>query len=394
MRTPSRLGRLVACALVLGAVGACGGADRAPPPASFLLVAGDSTFWITSAAGQTHVRRSPLLLAFIDNAFHEVYVTDDDRSFFDAVIVGQRVYRRDLVRGDSVAVFEDSALAAIAADYAASHPNERPLEANEDAAPDPATFAVTDTEIIDVIGPFAALQQHTDITLASGQTRHTTRRSVIDLRTGTRMTLASLVPEGLLDEVVQAGREAFDAAQDSVRASDDERAQIATQHLDVFRFDSSSFSLALSDAGKPAVSFFAPGEGPEGGDLGLPLEPIEIPAGAWWEEITPVLPTERTEQTDVWTARGYEVVAMYDSLSVTALVLLRDANGEEWPVGSFPTPVWRVHRLDGAQTSTATRRALARAFEEAAGYAEPIGKSALRPSTGPGSGVIAAASRR
>ncbi|HEX7121013.1 MAG TPA: hypothetical protein VF178_01495 [Gemmatimonadaceae bacterium] len=340
------------------------------------------------------MRRSPILLAFIDNAFHEVYVTDDDRSFFDAVIVGQRVYRRDLVRGDSVAVFEDSALAAIAADYAAAHPNERPLEANEDAAPDPATFAVTDTEIIDVLGPFADLQQHIDITLESGATRHTTRRAVIDLRTGKRMTLAALVPEAVRDEVVRAGREAFDAAQDSVRASDDERAQIASQHLDVFTFDSSSFSLVLSDDGKPAVSFFAPGEGPEGGDLGLPLEPIEIPPGSWWEEIAPVLPTERTEQADIWTAPGYQVVAAYDSVSTTALVLLRDTNGEEWPVGAFPTPVWRVHRLDGSRTSNATRRALARAFEEASVYPEAIGRSALRRVATPGSGMIAAASRR
>ncbi|HEX7123387.1 MAG TPA: hypothetical protein VF178_13510, partial [Gemmatimonadaceae bacterium] len=102
MRTVRQPWRLATCALVVATAGACGGVDRAPPPASFLLVAGDSTFWVTSMAGETHVRRSPILLAFIDNAFHEVYVTDDDRSYFDAVIVGQRVYRRDLVRGDSV----------------------------------------------------------------------------------------------------------------------------------------------------------------------------------------------------------------------------------------------------------------------------------------------------
>lgn len=372
---------------------ACGEPGRAPPPASFLLVAGDSTFWVTSAKGTTHVRRSPLLLARFDGTFHEVYVTDDDRSFYDAVIVGQRVYRRDLVRGDSVVVFEDSALAAIAASYAAAHPNERPLAGDEEAAPDPGTLAVTDTEILDVVGQFAVIEQHVDISLASGETQHTTRRSVIDLKAGKAMTLAGLVPDTLRPKVVQAGRAAFEAARDSILRSPDDRAQEAATQLEYVSFDSTSFGFVVA-GGRPSVAFFAPGSGPEGGDFGLALDPIEIPAGPWWSDIAAALPSTSSDTADTWPSPSYDIVATYDTLAASALLLLRDAADEEWPVGPFPTPVWRVHRLDAPRASALTRRALARAFDEADAYAEGSRKSALRdvPSM-PSAAHIAPASR-
>jgi hypothetical protein len=36
----------------------------------------------------------------VDGRFYELNVTDDDRSYGDAVLVGQRVYRRDLENDD------------------------------------------------------------------------------------------------------------------------------------------------------------------------------------------------------------------------------------------------------------------------------------------------------
>src|SRR6185369_6289211 len=90
---------------IIAAVVSCRGVPRESPPVVNLLVdAGDSTFWIQRDTAEFRVRRSGILLAHFDGRFHELYVADDDRSFFDAVLVGERVYRRDILSGDSAVV--------------------------------------------------------------------------------------------------------------------------------------------------------------------------------------------------------------------------------------------------------------------------------------------------
>src|SRR3712207_8117652 len=103
----ARMAIKAALAVILSVACACGPA--APPPtAEFLVAAGDSTYWVRTDTTGVRVRGSPILLARYGGQFYEVYVTDDDRSFADATFVGQRVYRRDLVTGDSALVLEDS----------------------------------------------------------------------------------------------------------------------------------------------------------------------------------------------------------------------------------------------------------------------------------------------
>ena len=370
--------------IALALATASGACDRpvghAPPAASFLIEAGDSTFWAVSRSGQTHVRRSPLLLAHVDGRFHELYVTDDDRSYFDAILIGQRIYRRDLLGRDSTAVYEDTTIATIAAAYAASHPDERPLAPSDETADDPANIATTDTEIVHVLGRFAVVEQHVDIELASGEDRHVTRRLVIDLRDGRLVTLADLVPDSQRTSVLSAGRAAFAAMRDSVERSADQRARAAARLMSDFEFDSTSFSLVVTDGWKPALAFLAPGTGRDAGGSALPLPPIEIPTGEWWSEIARTLPTTTTDSEDVWDGggdregtgrdRSYDVVVQYDSIAASGTLLLRDASGEEWPVGPVPVPVWRVHRLDAPRIDGASRRALTRAFDEAARYSD------------------------
>src|SRR5688572_21915473 len=105
--------------LILLLAVACQGSRQGPlPPASeFLVAAGDSTFWIRTGQGGVTVRGAPLALARFEGRFYELYVTDDDRSYYDAVMVGQRLYRRDLITGDSSAVVEDTAVAKLAMAY-------------------------------------------------------------------------------------------------------------------------------------------------------------------------------------------------------------------------------------------------------------------------------------
>ncbi|MEP7383256.1 MAG: hypothetical protein ABI910_16310, partial [Gemmatimonadota bacterium] len=91
--------------LLCGVGAACGGTPRASnalPVASFLLSAGDSTFWVESDSAGLRVRRSPMLLTEHGGRYYELYLTDIDRSFYNAVILGQQVWRRDVASGDSL----------------------------------------------------------------------------------------------------------------------------------------------------------------------------------------------------------------------------------------------------------------------------------------------------
>jgi hypothetical protein len=51
---------------------------------SFLVVAGDSTFWVERSDGRLRMRASPLFLAKVGREFSELYIADDDRSYRDA----------------------------------------------------------------------------------------------------------------------------------------------------------------------------------------------------------------------------------------------------------------------------------------------------------------------
>ena len=125
---------------------ACASPARGPD-ASFLLFTADSTHWVRSMEGRVTTRRSALLLGRADERHVELYVHDDDRSYRDAVFVGQRIYRRDLMTGDSVALWTDSAMVELAVAYGGAHPHERRLLPDENEAEEPSIHATVDTEL-------------------------------------------------------------------------------------------------------------------------------------------------------------------------------------------------------------------------------------------------------
>src|SRR5215471_8789464 len=122
--------------------GASATAGAPPPQAEFLVATQDSTFWITTKGSTVRARGVPITLAQYDGRFVEIYLADDDRSFQDALLVGFRVYRRDLLAGDSTLVFEDSIVPRIAREYASAHPSAHRLAPEEDGHEDPATQAM------------------------------------------------------------------------------------------------------------------------------------------------------------------------------------------------------------------------------------------------------------
>jgi hypothetical protein len=375
--------RPILVALACLALAACRDAvsSAAPPPppaADFVLSAGDSSFWITSAGGKVRLRGAPLELAMTGGRFYELYVADDDRSYEDAVLVGQKVYRRDLVTGDSLLLFQDTVVTQLAKVYGRLHPEDEPLRPNDEPSDEPLWTVTSDLALDEIAGPFVSFSLHTDVERDDAPLWHTSRRGVLDIRTGRPATLAAVT--GAAREAVERARERVLASTlDSVRASHDERGERAKAMLSYYRLDPASFSLTTVD-GAPAVAYAIPGAG--GGDAGhlLALEPIPIGEPAWWPEAAATLPmTYGDGAREVWRQGSYEVVVRYDSLNGTGQLALRDSTSHEWVLGRVPAPARRILWLDRPPLDSVWRRALDRAFDESSLYDETIRTAAFRP---------------
>jgi len=357
--------------VVLATAIACTNRPRAvppPPSAEFLVTAGDSAFWVSTTEGRLRIRRAPLTLANVGGRFYELYVTDDDRSYFDALLIGQRIYRRDLLSGDSIQVFEDKKVSAIARAYAAEHPGERRLDEDEDGSDDPHTVATSEAELLDVVGPLLSYSNQTDIDIANTEDSHVVRHGVIDLRDGSAATLHGLFGDSVARRIVSDGRAAYTIVIDSIRRSRSARGRRAARAIEAFRFDSTSFSIVDID-GAPTVGFYVPGAGVAGGGLALPLPHVRAPLLRWWTDIAATVPKLGADSaSEVWNGPRYDVIARYDTSGEFATLFVRDSASHEWMAGRLPTPTRRVYRLDVPDVDTAARRGLARAFDESTLY--------------------------
>lgn len=295
------------------------------PSAEFLVSAGDSTYWVASGPAGPQVRASSLLLTRWGGRLYEVYATDDDRSFPDAVFVAQQVWRRDLVSGDSLLVLADAHVPREAARWGAAHPDAPPLEPGEDGAAEPAVTVTADVALRELHGAFLTLDQFVDEEGAGRPARHAVRRTVVDLRSGARATLAALFGRPAAGAVEQAGRRALEGAVTAIRAAADSGAlDPATPEVEVagrralatVRLDPADFGLAAV-GDRPAVTFLARGTDGRGTDVTLPVGPIVVPGPtpAWWTaDVRPTLPTwsadsavARWASAPVGDRRRYEV---------------------------------------------------------------------------------------
>jgi hypothetical protein len=361
------------------AVLSCGrGAAEAPPESEFLLLAGDSTFWVRSENARLMVRGSPIQLAHLGGRLVEIYVADDDQSYRGALLVGQRIYRRDLITGDSAVVFDDTTIASLARWYAHEHPRDRRLAPNEDTDERPHIDVLGEVVTVDQHGPFLSIEYRVDGTLEGTNELHEVRRGVVDLRDGTPATLAELFGDSAAARLAAEGARRFSVAVDSVIASGDVRAREAIPTLPDVTFDPGSFTIATI-AREPAVEFAAIGTGPLAGGLVLPLEPIRAPSPPWWEAVREALPFVSDDSlTDWWSRGAVAVEARYDSVGDRAHLVVRDTLRRlAWPLAGIPAPARRLYWL-GSSVDSLTRQALARAFDEAALYSEEA-RTASRP---------------
>jgi acyl-CoA hydrolase len=368
--------------LLLLALAACRPAPGPPPRAEFIVASADSTFWVHSGPDGVHVRGVPLQLAYYGGRFYEVYVADDDRSYADALIVGQHVYRRDLITNDSALVFRDREIERLQRWYVHAYPGDRRLRPEEDVNANPLLDATSELRIAGQYGPYLSYIYEAGADLpddADGW--DVTRCGVLDLRSGRRASIADLFGRRVAASVLRQARVLFERFQDSVRASHDVRAIAATAALGDFHFDSTSFRL--TDVGSaPAVAFVVPGRGRRAGGLTLALPPIVVAAPRWWSAVRATLPIASTDSSVIeWRQGRFRVLARYDRSVDAMRVSLADSVGERWPIGTLPPSAHHAFWLDAPDVDSITLHALDRAFNEAALYSDETRTAMTDPST-------------
>ncbi|MDB4910814.1 MAG: hypothetical protein JWO39_1637 [Gemmatimonadetes bacterium] len=378
-------------ALLLAAA-ACRRPHEAPPAGEFLVLAGDSTFWVHTGSEGIRARGSPLHLARYRGRYYEVYITDDDRSYTDALIVGQQMYRRDLLSDDSALVFEDTTITHIARWYGRSHPGDHPLDTDDEPDAEPHVSAQSELNTVAQHGQYLSYEYKADLSVTGSEEWHTARRGVVDLRDAAAPTVGDIFGTSNGQYILRRGRTLFAQARDSLRASRDSTSRDAARAIGDFRFDDASFNIAEVN-GEPAVKFYAPGHGARAGGYALPLPAIPVSAPGWWQDARDGLPAGGDATGIRWSHAGYRVVAR-PTRDDSALLSLVDSTGHEWQIAVLPALPRRIFWVDSASADSATRHALARAFDEAALYSDEVRAASARlPRARPGTLRLATDSR-
>ncbi|MDP9278737.1 MAG: hypothetical protein M3P00_04890 [Gemmatimonadota bacterium] len=192
-------------ALSLVLAGACALPPPPPPTAEFLVSAGDQTYWVRSDQTGLRIRGSPLILARTGGRYYEVFVVEIDRSYPKALFSGERVFRRDVASGDSAMIYDDSTIVRMATEYRQRHPNAPVLGPDDDPDDDIDVSAVGETDILNVLGPYVALEHRLSIERADEHGQDDTTRAVIDLRDGKPVALDRMLRDSTVQEAAGEG---------------------------------------------------------------------------------------------------------------------------------------------------------------------------------------------
>jgi hypothetical protein len=203
MRYP-RLLFLVPVSLAL-LLGGCALPPPPPPNAEFLVSAGDQTYWVRSDNSGLRIRGSPLILARTGGRYYEIYVSEIDRSFPKALFSGERVFRRELATGDSAVIYDDTTIVRMSDAYHQRHPNARLLRPDDDPDDDVDISAVGETDVLNVLGPYVALEHRVSIERADDSGDDDTTRAVIDLRNGKSVAFDHMLRDTTVQEAAGEG---------------------------------------------------------------------------------------------------------------------------------------------------------------------------------------------
>ena len=255
-----------------------------PPAAEFLVSAGDQTYWVHSDNSGLRVRGSPLILARTGGRYYEIFVSEIDRSFPRALLSGERIFRRELATGDSAIIFDDTTIVKLSERYHQQHPYAPLLGPNDDPEDNVDITAVGETDVLNVLGPYIAVEHRLSIERVDEHGIEDTTRAVIDLRSGKPVALDRMLRDSAVREA--AG---------------------------------------------------------EGGFVNRR-----------------------------WRHQGYDVISHYDSVQRANALSLRDRRGREWRLGFVSSSFVQIFWLDKPRLDARTRQALARAFNDATAYGQPI----------------------
>ena len=192
-------------ALSLVLTGACALPPPPPPTAEFLVSAGDQTYWVRSDQTGLRIRGSPLILARTGGRYYEVFVVEIDRSYPKALFSGERVFRRDVASGDSAMIYDDTTIVRMATEYRQRHPNAPVLGPDDDPDDNIDVSAVGETDILNVLGPYVALEHRLSIERADDHGQDDTTRAVIDLRDGKPVALDRMLRDSTVQEAAGEG---------------------------------------------------------------------------------------------------------------------------------------------------------------------------------------------
>ena len=186
-------------------LGGCALPPPPPPEAEFLVSAGDQTYWVRSDNSGLRIRGSPLILARTGGRYYEIFVSEIDRSFPKALFSGERVFRRELATGDSTVIYDDTTIVKMSDAYHQQHPRARLLGPDDDPDDDVDVSAVGETDVLNVLGPYVALEHRTSIERADDTGGDDTTRAVIDLRTGKAVAFDHMLRDTTVQEAVGEG---------------------------------------------------------------------------------------------------------------------------------------------------------------------------------------------
>jgi hypothetical protein len=324
------------------------------------------------------VQRAPMLLATLGGRLIEIYVAEDPINFEAASFVVGRVFRRDLVTGDSTLVYADSSVLREAMAYVRAHPDAERLDDDETVPDDARTFESSVTPL-EVVGATLGVEVHLDRTVGELGT-HDTYRATIDLLTGRRLSLADLiVPSQASASLLVAHRNLAEAiALAGRRAGPVGKA--ASKAIASLPFDSLSFSLTRR-GDSLAAQFLAHDEQviDEVRDTHrFALEPIPLVPPAWWSAARRTLPRQLPDSTARFDVGQVLLDVTYDSQDVAQVAA--HTSGGSRAVTRMRGPVRRAIAVGDSLIAPAGqwRRALQRAFAESGYYSEQVRAASLR----------------
>jgi hypothetical protein len=198
------------------------------------------------------------------------------------------------------------------------------------------------------------------------------RRGVLDLRTGLPTTLEALLGREAARRMAAEGQRQWRELRDSTLAAAADTPEEALLRADYDRlsFDARSFGLMAEDR-QPFVQFTLVQRGALAASEATALGPIALEPPAWWPSVADAYPQVDASGERRWPRGEYTVVARPAPGPVPRVAFaLRDAGGQEWPLGFVPAPVQRLMWLEDSLVVPGTREALVRAFDEAALYGD------------------------